>query len=149
MRTNHACALTLLSLLTATLVGCASSASKEPVYPDVPPASASLTNSVKAAATAESAAAPATSAAASSSSQLIVTPDDTLEGSVVSVNDAGRFVVLKFPVGRIPAPDSTLMVYRQGAKVGELKVTGPQKDDHIVADIREGECRVADVVRDR
>jgi len=34
-------------------------------------------------------------------------------------------------------------------KVAELNVTGPQKDDHTVADIRTGECRPDDEVRDR
>lgn len=81
--------------------------------------------------------------------QPIVTPDETLTGAVVSVNEVGRFVVLRFPLGRMPAEDSTLFVYRQGLKVAELKVTGPQKDDHTIADIRTGECRLKDEVRDR
>lgn len=113
-------------------------------------ASTQGTNEVQAATAATPESAPAAASPnAGASSQLIVTPDDTLEGSVVSVNDTGRFAVLKFPIGHMPALESGLAVYRQGVKVGELKVTGPQKDDHIVADIREGDCRVADVVRDR
>jgi len=80
---------------------------------------------------------------------LIVTPDNTLTGTIVSVNDIGRFVVLRFPLGRVPAVDTKLFVYRQGLKVAELKVTGPQRDDHTVADIRSGDCRVNDEVRDR
>ena len=81
--------------------------------------------------------------------ELIVTPDDMLTGSIVSVNDVGRFVVLKFPLGRMPAEGSTLFVHRNGMKVAELKVTGPQKDDHTVADIKTGDCRSKDEVRDR
>ena len=83
------------------------------------------------------------------SAVTIVTPDDTLTGSIVSVNGVGRFVVLTFPLGSMPAEGSTLFVYRQGLKVAELNVTGPQKDDHTVADIRSGECRIQDEVRDR
>ncbi len=133
--------------LALLLAGCASSNTPQPAFRDIPPASSPQTENAVAAESAPPAAAgaPATAAAP----ELLVTPDNSLEGRVVSVNDAGRFVVLKFPVGRIPAMDSTLYVHRQGAKVGELKVTGPQKDDHIVADIRTGDCRVADVVRDR
>jgi len=81
--------------------------------------------------------------------ELIVTPDDMLTGSIVSVNEVGRFVVLKFPLGRMPTEGSTLFVYRNGMKVAELKVTGPQKDDHTVADIKTGDCRSKDEVRDR
>jgi hypothetical protein len=40
-------------------------------------------------------------------------------------------------------------VYRRGLKVGEVKVTGPQRDDNIVADITAGEAAVGDEVRDR
>jgi hypothetical protein len=44
---------------------------------------------------------------------------------------------------------SKLFVYRQGLKVAELVVTGPQRDDHTVADIRTGDCRTGDEIRDR
>ena len=150
MRTNCILVVTLLGTLSATLIGCASRTPQEPVYAEVPPPSTVVTNAAPAAAVADpEPAAAATAPDAGTASPLIVTPDDTLEGSVVSVNDTGRFAVLKFPVGRLPAKESSLIVYRQGVKVGELKVSGPQKDDHIVADIREGDCRVADVVRNR
>jgi hypothetical protein len=42
-----------------------------------------------------------------------------------------------------------LTVSRDGLKVGEVKVSGPQRDDNIVADITAGEARVGDEVRDR
>lgn len=41
-----------------------------------------------------------------------------------------------------------LNVYRNGLKVGELKVTGPQRDNNTVADIVAGECQVGDEVRE-
>jgi hypothetical protein len=78
---------------------------------------------------------------------LLVTPDLSSTGRVVSVNAVGRFVVLKFPTGRLPAVGQVLSVYREGLKVGELRVSGPQRDDHIVADIAAGEVRVGDTVR--
>lgn len=82
-------------------------------------------------------------------SKPIVTPDTALVGKVVAVNNPGRFVVLNFPVGRMAAVGQVLGVYRDGLKVGELKVSGPQRDDNIVADLTAGEARVGDTVRDR
>ena len=42
-----------------------------------------------------------------------------------------------------------LNVYRFGLKVGEIKVTGPQRDDNIVGDIVAGEARKGDDVREQ
>jgi len=68
---------------------------------------------------------------------------------VVSYNSVGRFVVLNFPIGQSPKMDQTVFIYRNGLKVGELKVTGPQRDNNIVADLVSGEARVGDEARDR
>src|SRR5689334_16827599 len=38
----------------------------------------------------------------------IVTADNSLSGKVAKVNDAGHFVVLEFPIGRMPAVESNL-----------------------------------------
>jgi hypothetical protein len=64
------------------------------------------------------------------------------------VNATAGYVVLTFPIGEVPGPNRPLLVYRNGLKVGVLKVTGPQRDFNTVADIEEGECRVGDEVRD-
>ena len=80
---------------------------------------------------------------------LIVTPDNGLSGRVTSFNPNLRFVVLTFPVGQMPAIDQRLSVYRGGLKVGEVKVTGPQQDDNIVADIVAGDSAKGDEVRDK
>lgn len=77
----------------------------------------------------------------------VITPDTRLVGRIVSVNQVGNFVVLQFPGGRLPALGQSLAVYREGLKVGELKVSGPQRDDHIVADVTAGEVRAGDEVR--
>lgn len=80
-------------------------------------------------------------------SSVIVTPDNSLAGTVVSYDEAGRFVVLSFPLGRMPAVGQTLFLYRGGLKTGEVKVSGPQRDDNIVADLVSGDARPGDEVR--
>ena len=63
------------------------------------------------------------------------------------VNNQGRFVVVTFPGGPVPAPARRLDVFREGLKVGELKVTGPQQDFNTVADILAGDIQVHDEVK--
>jgi zona occludens toxin (predicted ATPase) len=79
----------------------------------------------------------------------IVTPDYSLAAKVVSVNTIGRFVVLSFPASQMPKMDQTLFIYRDGLKVAEVRVTGPQQDNNTVADITSGEAQVGDTVRDQ
>ena len=81
--------------------------------------------------------------------QAIVTPDNSITAKVVSYNTTGRFVVLGFPVSRMPRLEQTLFLYRNGMKVGEVKVTGPQRDNNIVADLVNGEAQVGDEVREQ
>jgi hypothetical protein len=78
---------------------------------------------------------------------IIVTQENGLIGKVALVRTAERFVVLNFPVGRLPVIDQRLNLYRAGLKVGEVKVTGPQYDDNIVADLVAGDSEVGDQVR--
>ena len=79
----------------------------------------------------------------------VVTPDTSLTARVASYNATGRFVVLSFPVGRMPKPDQTLYLYRNGLKVAEVRITGPQRENNIVADIVNGDAQVGDEVRDQ
>ncbi len=79
--------------------------------------------------------------------KVTITPETGLQGKVVSVNANLRFVVLNFPIGRMAAIDQRFNVYRDGQKVGEIKVTGPQQDDNIIADITSGEVQAGDEVR--
>ncbi len=90
---------------------------------------------------------PATSVAVAP--QTIVTPDNSLAARVVSYNATGRFVVLSFPPGQMPKLEQSLFLYRDGMKVGEVKITGPQRDNNIVADLVTGEAQAGDEVRDR
>ena len=85
----------------------------------------------------------------SETTPAIVTPDNSLTARVISYNVTGRFVVLSFPVGQMPKPDQSLFLYRDGMKVGEVKITGPQRENNIVADLVTGEAEVGSEVRDR
>lgn len=79
----------------------------------------------------------------------IVTPDNSISGKVVAYNSVGRFVVLNFPVGEMAKMDQALFLYRGGLKVGEVKITGPERDNNIVADLVKGEAQVGDEARDQ
>ena len=78
-----------------------------------------------------------------------VTPEEGLHGRIASVNSSLRFVVLTFPIGQMPPVDDHLNVYRNGFKVAELKITGPQRDDNTVADIVSGDPISGDEVREK
>lgn len=80
---------------------------------------------------------------------IIVTPETGLTGKVVKVNPSGRFVVLNFPVGHLPAVDQRMNIYHQGLKVAEVKVSGPQLEDNVVGDLLSGSAQVGDEVRDQ
>jgi hypothetical protein len=64
------------------------------------------------------------------------------------VNANARFVILGFPPGPMPSTDTRLTVYRGGLKVGEVKVTGPQRGSNTVADILAGEIQARDEARE-
>ena len=68
-------------------------------------------------------------------------------GKVIKVHSTAQFIVLNFPIGTLPAQGATLGVFRDGLKVGEARVTGPQLDDNVVADLTGGEAQVGDEVR--
>ena len=78
---------------------------------------------------------------------IIVTPGGSAAGTVISVNPTARFAVVRFPIGQLPPLNSHMSAYRQGLKVADLKISGPQRDVHTVADIVAGECRTGDDVR--
>jgi len=80
-------------------------------------------------------------------SGLIVTPENQLIGKVAMVNSAGRFIVINFPLGRMPLIGQHLNLYRRGLKVGEVAITGPQQDDNIVGDLVSGESESGDEAR--
>ncbi|MBA4149006.1 MAG: hypothetical protein H0X66_12890 [Verrucomicrobia bacterium] len=77
----------------------------------------------------------------------ILTPSMEKLGRVAMVNESARFVVLSFPIGKVAAPGQQLNVYRNEMKIGELRVTGPQRENNTVADIVAGNPNVNDEVR--
>src|SRR5215471_10164479 len=81
--------------------------------------------------------------------QLSLTTETALVGKVATVNNAGRFVVLNFPIGHLPAADQRMSLYRKGQKVGEIKVTNMQQEDNVVADLTSGDAQIGDEVRER
>lgn len=76
-----------------------------------------------------------------------VAPVQGLHGKVVRTNDKLRFVVLEFANSLLPGDQQRLNVYRNGQKVGELKVTGNPMNQNVAADILAGEAAVGDEVR--
>jgi hypothetical protein len=84
-----------------------------------------------------------------SAPQPIVTPDNSLSAKVVRYNSVGRFVVLSFPVGQMPQTGQTFFIYRAGMKIGQVKITGPQRDNDTVADLVEGDAQEGDDVREQ
>jgi len=81
--------------------------------------------------------------------KVTVTPDTSYVGKVATVNSAARFVVLSFPAGHMPPLDQKLNVSRKGNKIGEVRITGPQLDENVVADIITGEADAGDEVASR
>jgi hypothetical protein len=79
----------------------------------------------------------------------VVVPDTSLIGKVVRVNSVARFVVLNFPIGHLPELGQKLNLYRGGLKVGEVKITGPQMEDNVVADVLAGAAEEGDEARER
>jgi hypothetical protein len=81
-------------------------------------------------------------------SAAVIKPDWRASGRVAMVNAEARFVVISYPPGPMPQTDHRLSVYRNGLKVGEVKVTGPQRENDTVADIISGDVQLHDEVRE-
>jgi hypothetical protein len=77
----------------------------------------------------------------------VITLTNPIIGKVATVNMSSRFAVLNFALRQLPPIDQRLNVYRQGVKVGEVKVSGPVLNGNIVADLTAGEIQVGDEVR--
>ncbi len=80
--------------------------------------------------------------------KAVIKPDLQASGRVAMVNAEAHFVVLSFPPGPMPQTDHRLSVFRNGLKVGEVKITGPQHENDTVADILTGEIQLHDEVRE-
>jgi hypothetical protein len=74
--------------------------------------------------------------------------DDRVEGRVTLFNPLLRYVVMDFPLRGMPALEQRLGVYRDGQRVGEVKISGPVRDTTVAGDVMVGEARVGDEVRE-
>ena len=110
----------LFALASVSLVGCSSS--REPSQPafNVKPAG--------------------------SQTNLVITPAKSAVGRVAKVNAQAKFVVLSFPVAQMPANETRLAIFRAGAKVGEVKISGPAQGTFTVGDITAGSAQEGDEV---
>ena|SRR5688572_21889224 len=68
-------------------------------------------------------------------------------GRVANVNESLKFVVIAFAVARMPAVNQQMTVYRNGQKMGVVKISGPAFDNNIAADLISGVARIGDEVR--
>ena len=78
---------------------------------------------------------------------LVITPASSLVGRVASVNPQASIVVLSFPIGQLPGNGTKFSIFRAGAKVGEVKITGPAAETFTVGDISAGSAQEGDEVR--
>jgi hypothetical protein len=74
-------------------------------------------------------------------------PLDGVVGRVLTVNMRLRFVVLDYSLNTLPRIGDRLELWRDGNRVGLLKVTGPIRNATAVADIVEGEPQPGDQTR--
>ena len=77
---------------------------------------------------------------------VVMTPAASV-GRIASVNVSAKFAVINFPIGQVPPNETKLGVFRAGAKVGEIKVTGPAQENFTVGDITTGTAQEGDEVR--
>jgi hypothetical protein len=75
------------------------------------------------------------------------TPILEAAGKVASVNPELRFVVIDFALNPVPKVDQRMSVYRQGQKVGEVKISSQARNSIIAADITAGDAKIGDDVR--
>ena len=75
------------------------------------------------------------------------TPFLESKGKVRAIHSTSRFVVIDFYLSRLPQIGQRMNLYRQGLKVGEVKISGPEMSQYIAADIVAGDAQVGDEVR--
>lgn len=73
-----------------------------------------------------------------------VRPLGGTEGRVERVNAKLRLVVLDYSLNALPAIGSRLQVIREGAPVGELRITGPSQGTKICAELVSGDADKGD-----
>ncbi len=66
---------------------------------------------------------------------------------IVSLNSEHEFVVIDFMSRMVPAVGTRVNVYRNGKRVGAVRITEPVRAQLATADIVEGEVHVGDEAR--
>ena len=70
----------------------------------------------------------------------------SFETKIQLVNERLKFVVLDYSFEPMPPMETRLAIYREGQKIGLVKVTGPIKNGNVIAVILEGFPQVGDTV---
>ena len=128
-------AMLILLLSGACLLGCKHSKSPESALKEKPSA---VTRAEKV---------PRKAAPRETTEAQQPTPINESSGRVASVNPGLRFVVVDFAFNPVPQVDQRMSVYRQGQKVGEIKISSQARNNIIAADITAGEAAIGDEVR--
>lgn len=76
-----------------------------------------------------------------------IVPVNEITGRVAAVHPTLRFVVIDFYLSPLPQVDQRLGVFREGQKVGVVKISREERSQNVAADILAGEARVGDEVR--
>ena len=132
----------IIGLATCLLAGCTSPSREDFQFGNTPPATPAKSAEAKAGKETRPVVKPKPKPTGKE-----ITPLDIVVGRVAAVNPALRFVVLDFPPGSLPQVDRRMDVFRNGRRIGEVKITGPARDTNIAADISEGEAAINDEVR--
>jgi hypothetical protein len=74
-------------------------------------------------------------------------PISGVAGKIASVNSNLRFVVIDFTLSPLPRVEQQLGVFRQGQKVGEVKISSQARNNIVAADLTAGEAAIGDEVR--
>jgi hypothetical protein len=83
---------------------------------------------------------------AGSQTNLVIAPAKSAVGRIAKVNLTAKFAVISFPVSQVPANETRMAIFRAGAKVGEVKISGPAQGTFTVGDITAGAAQEGDEV---
>ncbi len=90
---------------------------------------------------------PATTPAEATNAAPAVATVLPASGRVHSLNPGLRFLVADYTLGGMPPLHSRLGVYRNNEKIGEIRLSGPERNGFVAADIVEGILQVGDEIR--
>lgn len=83
---------------------------------------------------------------AGSQTNLVIAPAKSAVGRISKVNLQAKFAVISFPVAQVPTNETRMAIFRAGAKIGEVKISGPAQGTFTVGDITTGSAQEGDEV---